>query len=62
MIKMTKHYEQRKESNKKYLQKFDDIKIRVPGGKREEYKQYAESIGTSLNKLVIDLLEKEINK
>ena len=47
---------------KKYQGKFDDIKIRVPGGKREEYKQYAGTIGTSLNKLVIDLLEKEINK
>lgn len=54
--------EKQLEYAKKYHNKFDDIKIRVPGGKREEYKQYAKSIGTSLNKLVIDLLEKEINR
>ena len=47
---------------KKYQEKFDDIKIRVPLGKREEYKQFAKSKGTSLTQLVIDLLEKEINK
>ncbi|MBP3460353.1 MAG: hypothetical protein J6K58_14180 [Lachnospiraceae bacterium] len=58
---MTKHYEQRKKSNQKYLNKFEDIKIRVPEGKREVYKQYAASVGKSLNQLVIDLIEREIN-
>lgn len=45
---------------KKYLSKFDDIKIRVPEGEREKYKQYAESQGKSLNQLVIDLIRADM--
>ena len=60
VINVTKHYEQRKEANKKYMQGLDDIKVRVPKGKREIYKAYAESKGTSLNKLIVDLLEKDM--
>ena len=44
----------------KYLQKFEEIKIRVPKGNRERYKKLAESKGTSLNALIIKLLDKEI--
>ena len=44
------------ESAKKYLSKFDDIKIRVPAGQREQLKAYAETQGKSLNQLIIDLL------
>ena len=51
---------QRKATNK-YLDKFDDIKIRVPKGKREEYKSYASSKGMSLNNLIIDLIEKDMS-
>ena len=54
---MTKHYEQRKEANKKYLEKFDEIKVRVPGGKKEEYKAKAEAEGKSLNQFIIDRIE-----
>lgn len=49
-----------KKATNKYLNKFDDIKIRVPKGKREEYKSYAASRGMSLNNLIIDLIEKDI--
>ena len=45
-----------KEGNKRYLSKFDDIKIRVPAGQREQLKAYAEAQGKSLNQLIIDLL------
>lgn len=47
-------------ASKKYMKQFDDIKIRVPKGKREEYRQLAKDKGKSLNKLIIDLLEKEM--
>lgn len=46
----------------KYHQKLDDIKVRVPKGERERYKQYAESIGKSLNALIIELLEADMKK
>lgn len=59
---MTKHYEQRKESNKKYLDKFDEIKIRVPKGSRDIYKDHAASKGISLNQLVINLMEADMAK
>lgn len=44
----------------KYIAKFDDIKIRVPKGTRERYKQFADSQGKSLNALIIELLDREI--
>lgn len=49
-------------ANAKYHEKLEDIKVRVPKGKREKYKQYAESIGKSLNALIIKLLEDEMKK
>ena len=55
---MTKGYEQRKESNKKYLAKFEEIKIRLPKEKKEEFKQRAEYEGKSLNQYAIDCMEK----
>lgn len=44
-------------SARKYHDKFDDIKLRVPKGKREEYKKIAQESGKSLNALIIELLE-----
>lgn len=44
----------------KYLQKFDEIRIRIPKGKREEYKKAAELAGKSMNQFVIDCIEKEM--
>ncbi len=54
---MTKHYEQRKVSNKKYLATLDEIRIRIPKGKKDEYKQMAEEAGKSLNQFIIDCIE-----
>ena len=56
---MTKGYEQRKEANKKYLATLDEIRIRVPKGKKEEYKKMAEDAGKSLNQFIVDCIEKE---
>ena len=48
-------------SNAKYHAKLDDIKVRVPKGMREHYKNYAESKGKSLNALIVELLEADMN-
>lgn len=53
---MTKGYEQRKESNKRYLEKQDELKIRVPGGRKSDIETHAKNIGMSVNGLVNYLL------
>lgn len=53
---MTKHYEQRKESNKRYLNTLDEIKIRVPKGRKAAVEAHAKSKGESVNGLVNALL------
>ncbi len=40
----------------KYCEKYDDVKLRVPKGQREEWKRFAESKGKSLNQFIIDLM------
>lgn len=40
----------------------DRVTIWVPKGKKETYKEYAKSMGVSLNQLVVDLLENEMKK
>ena len=49
--------EAQKKANNKYFEKFDDIKVRVPAGKKAEYKAQAEAHGMSLNAYIIKLLE-----
>lgn len=57
---MSKVSDAQKKATNKYLEKFEDIKIRVPKGSRDIYKNYAVSKGTSLNNLIIELLEKDM--
>lgn len=45
---------------KAYLEKLDQIKVRVPEGHREIYKQYAAEQNTSLNALIIKLLNQDM--
>lgn len=60
---MSRYTEAQNKATQKYIKNnYDDIKIRVPKGMRSIYQEYAESQGKSLNKLVIELLDKEINK
>ena len=49
--------EAQKKANNKYFEKFDDIKIRVPKGKKEEYKAQAAEHGLSLNAYIVQLIE-----
>ena len=46
---MTKHYEQRKEANKRYLEKLDSLTLRMQMGKKDKIKAHAESMGESVN-------------
>lgn len=54
--------EAQKKANNKYFERFDDIKIRVPKGKKDEYKAHAQSKGMSLNAYIISLIEADIKK
>ena len=44
--------EARSRANKKYHDKFDDIKVRVPKGERQVWQEHAASQGESLNAFV----------
>lgn len=55
--------EAQKRATAKYMKaNLDDIKIRVPKGKKEEYKSIAQQRGKSLNQYIIDLIEADIKK
>ena len=49
--------EAQKKATAKYCEKFEDIKLRVPKGQREEWKRFAESQGKSLNQLIGELMK-----
>ena len=58
---MARYTEAQNKATQKYIKNnYDDIKIRVPKGKREIYKAHAEAQGKSLNQLVIELLDKDM--
>lgn len=53
--------ESSKKATIKYISKaYDQIVVRVPKGKREAYKEHAAAKGTSLNQLIIELLEADM--
>lgn len=55
--------EAQKKATAKYMKNnLDDIKVRVPKGKREVYKAHAERKDKSLNALIIELLEKDMQE
>lgn len=54
---------QQKAVNKYLKNTFDDIKTRVPKGKREEYKEKARLLGyDSFNSFVIQAIEEKIER
>lgn len=58
---MARYTDAHNKATQKYIKNnYDDIKVRVPKGKRDIYKSFAESHGKSLNQLIIELLEKEM--
>ncbi len=50
------------EGNKRYLQKLDEIRIRLPKGQKEAIKTFAESKGQSVNSFIADLINKAMNE
>ena len=53
----------RRKANKKYLSEtVEDIKIRVPKGRKAFYKSAADSAGLSLNQFTIDALDEKIDR
>ncbi len=54
--------ESRKRANDKYLSEQEEIKIRVPKGKKDNIKDQAESQGMSVNAYIIDRMEKDMEK
>lgn len=57
---MSRYSEASKEYTMKYQkEKLDQIAIRVPKGKREEYKAKAEAHGKSLARYICDLIEND---
>ena len=50
---MTKHYEQRKAANERYLAKLDSVVIRLPKGTKDEIKQRAAQQNESVNAYIV---------
>lgn len=54
-------YEYNKEYAKNYLKKnFEDIKVRLPIGERDEIKEFAASQGESLNSYILRLIRDDM--
>lgn len=49
------------DASKKYDEKFDIIKIRVPSGYKERLKDIATSNNTSVNALILELLKEKFD-
>lgn len=55
--------EARKRANEKYVKNtYDEIKVRVPKGKKEKIKTHAESIDGSLNKFINRAIDEAIER
>lgn len=54
--------DKQKNSQDAYMEKLQDIKVRVPKEYYDKIKSHAEAKGVSINKLVISLLENEIGE
>lgn len=56
-----KYSEAQNKATQKYIKNaYDTITVRVPKGMREKYNAHADSKNTSLTKLIIELLNKDI--
>ena len=50
----------KRRANDRYISTQDDIKVRVPKGTREEWKAIAAAQGKSLQRYIIDAVERQI--
>lgn len=57
----SKYSEAQNKATQKYIKNtYDTITVRVPKGKREIYNAHAENKNISLTKLIIELLDKDM--
>lgn len=54
--------EARKRANDNYIKSLDEIKVRVPKGKKDEIKAHAENKGESLNGFVNRAIDETIKR
>ncbi len=55
---MARYSEAHNKATQKYIKNnYDEIKIRIPKGMKDEYKAMAEASGKSLNQFIIDAVE-----
>ena len=54
--------EARKRANDKYLENQDEIKVRVPNGRKAELQAHAESRGESLNGFIVRAVDETIER
>ena len=52
-----------RKGNAKYLsERVEDIKVRVPKGKKDYYKREADILGLSLNQFIINAMDEKIDR
>ena len=59
---MTKGYEQRKEANRRYLAKLDNIMIRTQAGGKDTIKAAADAVGQSVNAYILQAVEERMQR
>ena len=61
---MTKHYEQRKAANERYLSKLDEIRIRMAkeSGLKDAIQAHAESRGESVQSFILMAIQETMEK
>ena len=61
--KKSRYTPAQKKAAEKYLsEKVEDIRIRVPKGSKQRYKDAASAAGKSLNQFAVDALEEKIKR
>ena len=61
---MTKHYEQRKAANERYLSKMEEIRVRMPkeSGLKEAIQAHAEAGGVSVNAFILRAVQEAMER
>ena len=54
--------EAQRKATDKYLEKFDEIRIRVPAGRKAEIKAHAEKLGQSMNSFVTNAIDEAMKQ
>ena len=63
MGKYTGYTDKQNKATQKYIKEnLEQVRFWVSKGKKDEYKNFAESQGKSLTALIVELLEKEMGK